>query len=257
VRWKSRYARRKSSLAGSVISVIAPSGGSGASTVAVNVAAALAKQHGEVGLIDLRLSTGDLAAFLDLVPQHTLGDLSNNFDRMDATMLEMAMAKHQSGIRLLAAPREYSEVKAVTAAVVRQTTALARRRFPYVVIDLENIFSEEQVEALWQSDVTLMVVRLDYTSLRNAQRAMSHLQEIGLELDRVKVVANRYGERKQLSIIQAKEVLQKDIAYFVPDDPSSINRAVNEGIPVLLQRPYSKVARSLSKLAAGVNGKHR
>ena len=168
VRYRSRTARKTTtSTAGRVIGVVAPSGGSGSSTVAVNVAAALADKYKAVGLMDLRLSTGDLAALLDLVPPHNIADLAQSLDRMDMTMLDAAMIRHVSGIHLLAAPTEYSQIPHVTDKVVRQTLALARRRFPYVVLDLENVLNEEQIEALWQADVTLMVIRLDYTSLRN------------------------------------------------------------------------------------------
>ncbi len=204
--------------------------------------------------MDLRLSTGDLAALLDLVPPHNIADLAQSLDRMDMTMLDAAMIRHVSGIHLLAAPTEYSQIPHVTDKVVRQTLALARRRFPYVVLDLENVLNEEQIEALWQADVTLMVIRLDYTSLRNAQRLIRHMREIGLEVNRVRFVVNRYGERRQLKIAQAREVLQHEITDFIPDDARSINRAINEGLPIVLQRPRARISRSLTKLAFSVNG---
>ena len=139
--------------------------------------------------------------------------------------------------------------------MVRQTLGLARRRFPFVIIDLENILNEEQIEVLWQADTTLMVIRLDYTSLRNAQRMLRHMTELGLDVDRVRCVVNRYGERRQLKVAQARDVLQRDVVAFIPDDPRSINRAINEGQPVVLQRPRARIARSLTKLAFSVNGK--
>ena len=95
VRYRSRAARKTTdNSAGRVIAVVAPSGGSGSSTVAVNVAAALAKRYQSVGLMDLRLSTGDLAALLDMVPPHSIADLAQSLDRMDMTMLDAALARH-------------------------------------------------------------------------------------------------------------------------------------------------------------------
>lgn len=241
---------------GRVITILGPSGGSGSSMVAANVAAALAKHHDSVGLLDLRLSTGDLASLFDVVPQHTVADLCRNIHRADNTMFDQAFVRHESGVRLLAAPRDYAQIQSVTARGIRQTIAMARRRFPYVVIDLDNVINEEQIEALWQSDVTLFVLRLDYTSVRNVRRALDHLQGLGMDLDRVRLVANRFGERKQLTAAQAKEALRRDISFFVPDDPASINRAINDGIPVVLQRPSAKVSKSLTNLAVSINGRH-
>ena len=66
---------------GKLIAALAPSGGSGTSTLAVNLATVLAKQHKTVGLIDLNLETGDLATLLDLKPTYTIVDLCHNIAR--------------------------------------------------------------------------------------------------------------------------------------------------------------------------------
>ena len=80
------------------------------------------------------------------------------------------------------------------------------------------------------------------------------MREIGLEGNRVRFVVNRYGERRQLKIAQAREVLQHEITDFIPDDARSINREINEGLPIVLQRPRARISRSLTKLAFSVNG---
>src|SRR5262249_37418594 len=73
---------------GRVIALLAPSGGSGSSTLAVNVATALAAEHKTSVLLDLKLHAGDLAALLDLRPTHTIADLCQNAARMDREMFE-------------------------------------------------------------------------------------------------------------------------------------------------------------------------
>src|SRR5262245_11068932 len=84
VRWRTRLARRDES--GRVIAVLAPNGGAGSSTLAVNLAVVLAKQNRSAVLIDLKLTAGDLAALLDLKPTHTLTDLCQNVSRMDRSL---------------------------------------------------------------------------------------------------------------------------------------------------------------------------
>ena len=101
-RWRAD--RRSREEAGKVIAVLAPSGGSGSSTLAVNVATVLAKQHKSAVLIDLKLETGDLAALLDLKPTYTLADLCQNVARMDRSLFERSLARHASGVQLLAPP---------------------------------------------------------------------------------------------------------------------------------------------------------
>ena len=239
---------------GAVISVLSPSGGCGASTVAANVSVVLARKYGACGLIDLSLAKGDLASLLDLKPEHTLVDLCDRLDRLDQSMFGQFLAKHESGVHLLAAPRDYRSVERVSIRGVRRALALSRVRFPYVLVDLENVLAEDQIEALWQSDKILLVIRLDYTSVRNARRVMDMLAETGIGLDHVDVVVNGCGQSRQLSRRQVTQALEKPISHLIPFDAGQMNRAVNKGNPAVLLRPRARVSRSLSELAASVNG---
>lgn len=240
---------------GKVIGILAPSGGCGSSTLAANISVILARNHGQCGLIDLRLAAGDLASMLDLQPTHTIADLSRRLGRVDQSMFEQFFVRHASGVHLLAAPTDFADVDVVDGKAVRRTLAMARVKFPYVVVDLDNAFHAEQVEALWQSDVILLVLRPDYTSLRNVQRAMANFTKLGLAMDRVQVVMNGIGQPRQLSARQAEEALGIKPLYFIPSDPARVNRAINRGIPVVLQRPYAKISRSIKNLAMSVNGR--
>ena len=252
-RWRATVARRQE--AGKVIAVLAPSGGSGSSTLAVNLATVLAGQHKSSVLLDLKLETGDLAALLDLKPTYTLADLCHNIARMDRTLFERSLTRHESGVHLLGAPRHYDDVAQVTADGVHQALALAKSSFPYVLVDLDHSFRPEQVKVLREADVILLVVRLDFASLRNAHRALEHIERLGVDRDRMRLVVNRYGQPKEVPFSKAEEALGMKIFHYVPDDPKSINRANNNGVPVVLESPRAPVSRSVTKLAAGVNGR--
>ena len=240
---------------GKVIAVLSPSGGCGSSTMAVNISAVLAREHKECGLIDLRLAAGDLASMLSLKPTHTIADLCEHLARVDRSMFNQFFVRHSSGIHLLAAPADFADIHLVDGKGVGRTLSMARERFPYVVVDLDNAFRAEQVEALWQSDVILLVLRPDYTSLRNVRRAMANFSRLGLDSNRLRVVVNRDGQRRQLSASQTEEALGMKPLHCIPDDPARANRAVNQGIPLVLQHPHTKIARSIKNLAMSVNGR--
>ncbi len=144
--------------------------------LARNIAAVLASRNEACGLIDLKLSAGDLPSMLDLQPTHTMVDLCDRISRVDQSMFEQFFERHPKGIHLLAAPREYAQASKISDKLVRRILAMARVRFPYVLIDLHNAFAAEQIEALRQSDVIVMVLQLDYTSIRSARRALDHLE---------------------------------------------------------------------------------
>ncbi len=243
--------------AGRVIALLGPSGGCGASTLAVNVATVLAREHKKCLLMDLKLEAGDLASLLDVRPTYTLADLCQNLARLDRTMFERSLVQHECGVHLLAPPRHIADTRHVTPDGVRQALSLGRNLYPYVVVDLDHSYREEQVQTLRQADVVLLVLRLDFTSLRNTQRTLDYLGQLGIGGDRVRLVVNRHGQAKEVPAAKAEEALGVKIFHYVPDDPKTINRANNNGVPVVLESPSAKVAKSVMALAASVNGRHK
>src|SRR5205807_342732 len=99
---------------GRFLAVLSCSGGCGASTLAVNIAAVLARDNGMCGLIDLKPGRGDLPALLDLRPQFHLADVCRNVARLDRALFEKTVVRHSSGIHLLAAPPSFGDARAVT-----------------------------------------------------------------------------------------------------------------------------------------------
>ena len=159
-----------------LIAVLACSGGSGASTLSVNIATVLAKDNQRCALIDLKPGRGDLAALLDLKPPFNLADLCLNVARLDRAMFEKVLTQHPSNVYLLASPQVFGGTRVVTAAGVSQALTMARKLFPHVVVDLEDCFHEEQVLTARQASVILLIALLQFTSLSNA-RILDHLRE--------------------------------------------------------------------------------
>ncbi len=238
---------------GRIIGLLAASGGSGSSTLAANLAVLLARWHAQSALIDLRLAAADQAVLLDLKPTHTLADLCRNVNRMDRNMFQQSLVRHTSGVHLLAAPPAFDDIAAVTPQGVRQVLALARTVFPYVVLDLDRPVRPEQLAAVLQADLLLLVLRLDLASLRNARRTLDYLKEVGVAEERIRGVANRYGQPKELPSRKVEQALGVTILHYVPNDPARMNLAANKGVPVVLERPRARISKSLVKLAAQVN----
>ena len=240
-----------------LIAVISAGGGCGTSTLASNVATVLAKEHQTAGLIDLRLESGDLASLMNLKPTYTLADLSQNIDRVDRVFFEKALTKHASGVHLLTPPKQLADVPMVTTEGIRQALSLARGMFPYVVVDLGQCSGETPMDVIRQADVVVLVMRLDFTSLMNARRIMEHLEHMGIAPDKLRVVVNRQGQPKEVPASKVEEALGIKIFHFVPDEPKTVNRANNNGVPVVIEAPSSKVSRSVTKLAHSLNGRHK
>ncbi|MEK6239326.1 MAG: hypothetical protein N2C14_31800, partial [Planctomycetales bacterium] len=135
---------------GKLIAVLAPSGGSGSSVIAANLATALAASHKTTSLIDLKLAAGVCDALLNIKPTHTIADLCR-MDHIDPENFEGIQMKHSSGVFLLCPPHGFDDVHHVTRPGIRQILTMARSTHPYVVVDLDRTYGEEQVEVLYQA----------------------------------------------------------------------------------------------------------
>ncbi|WP_435016315.1 AAA family ATPase [Tundrisphaera sp. TA3] len=242
---------------GRLIAVLGPCGGCGASTLAVNLAVCLAKSHNDVGLIDMKLESGDLASLMDLRANFTLADLCHNAARLDRVMFEKSMVKHDSGVHLLVSPHRPADVQHVKPDCVGMALTLARTAYPRVVVDVDHTFREEQAVVLRQADIVLVVLRLDFAALRNARKTLEYLDGIEVARDKVRLVVNRLGQPQEVPLAKAEEALGRKIAHQVPDEPKTINRAGNLGIPAVIHAPSAKVSRSLSALAAAIEAPAR
>jgi pilus assembly protein CpaE len=238
--------------AGRMIAVLAPSGASGGSTIAANIAILLAQNHTGCLLLDMNLETGDLAPMLDLKPAYTLTDVCQNAARLDFNLLQGCLTPHTSGLQLLAAPAHITDAVRVTPAAINLVLPLAIRHFPFVVVDLDRPYRAEQQAVMLQADVILLVMRPDFISLRNTRRTLDFLQEFGFSRDRVQIVVNRSGQPGEIAVAQAEESLGMKILHCLPDDPKTVNRAINNGIPVVLQSPTAKISRALVELATSL-----
>ena len=87
------------------------------------------------------------------------------------------------------------------------------------------------------------------------QRAVDYLRGLGISPERLRLVANRYGQPKEVPYAKAEEALGMKISHYVPDDPKTINAANNNGAPAVLEYPRARVSRSVAQLAASVNGR--
>lgn len=235
--------------AGYLTAVLAPSGGCGASTVAANLATVFAQNHHSCALFDLKLGGGDQAALLDLAPTYTIADLCRKLDHIDRASFEQSLVRHSSGVHLLAPPNTFLDIAFVTPEGVANALSTARSLYPYVVADLDDSFHREQAETLRAADSILLIIRLDFSTLRNARRTLDHLTQVASSRDKVRVVVNRFGLPKEVPPAKAEEALDTKIFHYLPDDPRTINLANNNGIPVVVDAPTSRISRSIQQLA--------
>ena len=224
--------------------------GSGVTTIAIHLAFALADPKArQTALAEVGNSVPEIALDLDLTPRHPLGDLLAHLGRMDATLLRQAIIPHANGVGVLAESPGSLIASPFTPEAMRQLLILLRAMYPFAVLDLGHTLDAPRLEALRFVDEILFVVRLDVPSLRLSRRLLHSLQENGTPLQKIRVVANRYGERGQVAWKKAEEVLGCPVREWIPNAPAAVNAARNEGLPLAKVSRLSAVTRTFERMA--------
>jgi pilus assembly protein CpaE len=225
--------------------------GCGVTTVAAGLAFALAeKRPGKVALAEVGAGVPELALYLDLAPRHTIADLAGSWDRLDRTMLAQALAEHAGGVHVLAHQAETLTAAPLPVQPMQQTLLLLRATFEYAVLDLGHALEPSVVQALKLVETVFFVIHLDVPALRLARRVLHQLAvEHGVSPERVQVVANRAGQRGLISKKQAEETLGRPIVEEIPDDPGTVNEAINNGAPLIRAARRAGITRSFDRLA--------
>jgi pilus assembly protein CpaE len=234
---------------GVVVAVFAPTPGSGGTTVAANLAAALTKQHGKgVGLIELACQHSDLALLLDIKPECTLADVCQRWEKLDKVGLGRSMHEHKSGVHVLA-NKDLLETDIPERDAVRRVTVLARALFRATVLELDRSLDDSQLEAMKLSDRVLVVVRPDVPCVRRAQQALHAAAQAGVSKQRFALVVNRWGIPGRLRQAKIEEALGMKALQLIPDDPKRATTAANQGVLLLDVSRMAAISRAFAELA--------
>ncbi len=242
---------------GLVVGVLSATPGGGVTTIATNLAFSWAEKYpGQVVLVELGRETAELALGLDLAPRHTVADLAENWQRMDAALLRHTVATHPDGVQVLAHAPDLLASPPLDPRAVRKAIILMRALYNVAVFDLGHAHGEEHWEALRLADRAVLVVRLDVPGVRQARRLARLCQELGVPRDRLRFIANRHGQKGQLAWKKAEEALGEKFVEFVPEDCASLNGALNQGRPLVKSAPRATISKTFAKMAVLLNGRN-
>ncbi len=240
-----------------VVSIVGSKGGVGCTSLGVNLGCAMAQDpRYNVALVDLDLALGDADVALDLIPDYTLADVAMNVDRLDMQFLRRSLCKHESGLSLLPHPVQMEDIALIHEEHLGRVIGLLRASYSHLIFDLSKRFSPTDLTAMRMSDIVVLVVQLELTSLRNVVRIMHAMdKEEGLG-DKIRVVMNRVGsEDSDITLEKAQETIGKPIYWQVPNDYKAMLGARNAGVPLMTHAPRSKAHLSLVGLANALCGK--
>lgn len=241
---------------GKIVSVYSPKGGTGCTTLAVNLAMVLNDPDTKVALVDGNLQFGDVAVFVNEQGKNTVVDLAPRAEELDADIVEDVMVKHSaSGLHILAAPSRPEYAEKVTSGQFSRLLEYLTQLYAYVVVDTSSTLTDVTLATIEASDIILLVTTQDIPSIKNCRLFLDLLQNLGIKRDRVMFIMNRFDKKTNITPERVAENLKQEVALVIPADDATTVKAVNRGVPFVLDNKNQPASRGVFSLAEGLRAR--
>jgi pilus assembly protein CpaE len=228
-------------------------GGSGATTLAVEVAHALASRPGQerVALIDLNLADGAAAAYLGATAGMRLSEFGASAERIDQSMLQAFTTPVSDRLDLLAHPRDPNAFETASREAVLRVLEVACEIYDWVILDVPRHRRGWTLDALAGSDEVLVISELTVPALLAARAFSDEIEDaLGAGL-KPRIVLNRLASRifgPAPSMTEAERALQRKAAAGISSDWEAAAASANLGGPIAQHRPKSKIVKDVQVL---------
>lgn len=240
-----------------IIHVVPTMGGCGSTTIACNLASALARAGQKTVLIDMDLIRGGVASYFDTRPRYTIADVMDSADKVDRVLLDNCLAVHKtSNVSLLPRPELPEDTKRLNQPGLHRLLHVLGRMFDYVVVDSIMSVDPLYTTVLQNADVNLLVMQLNVHSAKNAERFVGCLRRMGIEASKIRLVVNRFVKKGwDIEPDEVERALGLKIGWYIPNDFKNAIAAINYGEPVVLRAPRSEISTAMFGLSEVLLGK--
>ena len=255
--------RAGSSKEGAVIVVHGIAGGTGATTLATNLAWELATlgKKGEtaptVCLLDLDLQCGSVSTYLDLARREAVYEMISDTENMDDETFGQSLLTFNEKLHVLTAPADMLPLDLITPEDISRVIEMARSHFDYVVVDMPSTLVQWTETVLHAAHIYFATIELDMRSAQNTLRFKRALQSEELPAEKLRYVLNRAPKFTDLSgkgrVKRMAESLEINIEVSLPDGGKPITQGADHGLPLAASAPKNPLRREIAKLAASIH----
>ena len=253
-RMRASGERQEAPAHGTVITVFGAKGGIGKTTISTNLATALVRATSStVVLVDMDTRFGDVAIMMDVAVEQSIADLARRVGEMDRDTVRDYLVRHHSGVMILPAPLHPTEWRNVTPQQITKIINLLAESYDYVIVDTPGTFNEIVAVTLESAGLILLVTSMDIASIKDTALALEMLQSADVSEDKVKLMINHSTAANTLREEDVERVLEYKVFWRIPHD-LNVATSTQLGQPVVITKPYARVSRSISDLAAALSG---
>lgn len=235
---------------GKVICIFSGKGGAGKTTLAVNLAVALAgRPLTKVALVDADIQFGDVSLALNVPARSTLADVVAEKENLDDEVLSPYMAIYSDQLHILAAPARPEQAESITGKLVGAVLKQLRQSYDLVLVDTASAFNEATIAALDAADSVLLVAGLELPAVKNTKLALEIMQSLGYDDEKIMLVLNRATPEGGIEAGEVETTLKRRFVAAIPTDARTVASSINQGLPLVLSHPATAVARQMQSLA--------
>jgi pilus assembly protein CpaE len=234
---------------GRVFTISSATGGCGKTFFATNIGYFLTRYTGKrVCIVDLDLQFGEVVTAMRLRPKYTIFDALQREDTDEDDLrahIEEYTVAHETGVHVLAAPRDPSEADRISPPDVTRIIEAVRKQFDYVVVDTPPQLNESVLAAFDLSDMLYVMATLDLPSVRNMSVFLSTLERLKISTDNVKLILNKAESDVGIDIEQVTKLFPQGFQAVLPY-AKEVSRSINLGMPVMAASPQSEISRLMT-----------
>jgi pilus assembly protein CpaE len=224
-------------------------GGAGATTLAVNVGAIVARTGLSVCVVDLDLQLGEALTFLNIEPTVPLSALARDSENVDWEMLSPRLARHASGLCGLAQTGHLEDLRELDPTRIPVLLDNLRRQFAVVIVDGLRDFNDHSLAALDAADRVILVATQDVPAIRGAARRAAIFRRLGYTPEKFMLVLNRFDRKSPISTSLIGEEAGLAPSFVVANDFPTVSRAINEGLTLEEADGGAEVSKQVGELA--------
>jgi pilus assembly protein CpaE len=158
-------------------------------------------------------------------------------------------------LHVLAAPTRPEYAEKVSSSQFARVLEYLRQMYAYVIVDTSSFLTDVTLSAIDVSDLVVLVTTQDIPSIKNCRLFLDLLQTLGLERERILFVMNRYDKRINITPDRVTENLKQEVVSIIPLDEATVTKAVNRGVPFVLDSKNQPAARGVFSLAENVRAR--
>ncbi|MEO9683723.1 MAG: AAA family ATPase [Tateyamaria sp.] len=253
--------RSGSNKEGAVFVTHGVAGGTGATTLAVNLAWELAllnpSDTPNVCLLDFDLQFGSASTFLDLQRREAVFEMLSDTEAMDEDSFGQSLMTFQDRLQVLTAPADMIPLDLITPEDITRVIDMARAHFDYVVIDMPSTLVQWTETVLNAAHIYFITMEMDLRSAQNTLRFKRALQSEELPVEKLRYVLNRAPKFTDLGgkarVKRLAESLDISVEVQLPEGGKQITQGADHGLPLATAAAKNPLRREIAKLATSIH----